>query len=123
MSRGLLVVIGAFVAVALAVVAARAVLAGPTASQPLTFRDHHDPDLVLTIETSPFATQVGMFTMRVPGRGLYVSRSGAHLKVNGDHEDRDEDGGDREREDDDRPASTVARYSGDADLMPRPLAG
>lgn len=96
--RWSLVAVGAVIAVALVLVAARAVDAGPPSSQLLTFRDHHDPDLVLTIEASPLATQAGMFNVRVPGRGLYVSRSGAQLKANS-------------------PTSTVAQYSGEADLI------
>ncbi len=90
--------VGAVVAVGLVLVTARAVVAGPPPSQLLTFRDHHDPDLVLTIEANPLAMQAGMFNMRVPGRGLYVSRSGAQLKANS-------------------PTSTVAQYKGDADLI------
>ncbi len=93
-----LVAFGAIASLALLLVAARAVLAGPPPSQLLTFRDHRDPELVLTIEADPGASGAGMFALRVPARGVYLSGSGAELRVNS-------------------PTSTIARYAGEARLV------
>lgn len=96
--RWLLVAFVVAASLALLLAAVSVVLAGPSPSQLLTFRDHHDSEFVLTIEVSPQSSQAGMFTMRVPGRGVYASRAGAELKVNS-------------------PTSTIVRYAGDADLF------
>ncbi len=98
MRRLFIVAAGGVIAVVIAAIGARAVLASPPTSQLLTFRDHLDPNLVLTIEADPAASDAGMFSMRVPARGIYLSRVGAQLRVAS-------------------PTSTIAQYAGDADLI------